>query len=55
MWVSVDVHKLIHATMPEIIDEYLCKLSLDTKALKKVNSLRKLAENLEIGAVKSNS
>ena len=51
MWVSVDVHKLIHATQPEVIDEYLNKLKLDAKALKKVNSLRKLAENLEIGTL----
>jgi len=51
MWVTVDVHKLIHATRPEIIDGYLRKLNLDAKALKKVDSLRKLAENLEIGAI----
>ena len=55
MWVIVDVHKLIHATTPEIIDDYLRKLNLDSKALKKVNSLRKLAENLEIEPMKSNS
>ena len=49
MWVTVDVHKLIHATQPDIIDKYLGILNLDAKAFKKVNSLRKLAENLEIG------
>ena len=52
MWVSVDVHKLIHATAPDVIDKYLGILNLDAKALKKVNSLRKLAENLEIGRIK---
>ena len=51
MWVNSDVHKLIHAIQPETIDRYLCKLKLDKKALKKVNSLRKLAQNLEIGTI----
>ena len=51
MWVTVDVHKLIHATKPEVIDKYLGILNLDAKALKKVNSLRKKANNLEIKQV----
>ena len=51
MWVKADVHKLIHATTPETIEKYLAILQLDEKALKKVNSLRLSAENLEIGEV----
>ena len=51
MWVKTEVHKLIHATTPETIDKYLSILKLDKKALKKVNSLRLSAENLEIGEV----
>jgi len=50
MWVKTEVHKLIHATTPETIEQYLSILKLDDKALKKVNSLRLSAENLEIGA-----
>ena len=48
VWLRKDVHKLIHATQTDIIEKYLLKLNLDTKALKKVNSLRLSAENLEI-------
>ena len=48
LWVLPDVHELIHATQPETIAKYLKRLSLDKKALEKVNSLRLLAENLEI-------
>ena len=47
-WVGGNVHKLIHATQPETIKKYLGLLNLDAKALKKVNSLRTKAENLEI-------
>ena len=50
-WVSCNVHKLIHATTPETIDKYLRLLNLDAKALKKVNSLRKKANNLEVKQV----
>ena len=39
-----DVHKLIHATKPDTIYKYLSKLNLDSKQLKKVNSLRKQAQ-----------
>ena len=49
MWVNTYVHELIHATIPETIRKYLDKLNLDEKALEKVNTLRKLAQNLEIG------
>jgi len=48
MWVKSEVHKLIHATTSETIEKYLTILNLDKKALKKVNSLRLSAENLEI-------
>jgi group II intron reverse transcriptase/maturase len=48
IWVKSEVHKLIHATTPETIKKYLKILQLDSKALKKVNSLRLSAENLEI-------
>ena len=44
----MEVHKLIHATTPETIEKHLSILQLDTEALKKVNSLRLSAENLEI-------
>jgi 5-methylcytosine-specific restriction endonuclease McrA len=50
VWLLVDVHKLIHATQPDTIIKYLQKLNLDPNALKKVNSLRLSAENLEIVA-----
>jgi len=48
VWVSTDVHKLIHCTKPETIDKYLKILNLDDLALKKVNSLRLLTENEKI-------
>jgi len=51
IWVKSEVHKLIHATTPETIEKYLSILHLDKKALKKVNSLRLSAENLEISEV----
>ena len=50
MWVIPDVHVLIHATQNETIAKYLKRLNLNKQALKKVNSLRLLAENLEIEA-----
>lgn len=48
VWLDGVVHKLIHATQSDTISKYLQLLNLDNKALKKVNSLRLLAENLEI-------
>ena len=48
IWLSTNVHRLIHATHPETIEKYLAILVLDKKALKKVNSLRLSAENFEI-------
>ena len=50
VWLKADVHKLIHATEEDTIAKYLDILKLDEKALKKVNSLRLSAENLEIVA-----
>jgi group II intron reverse transcriptase/maturase len=43
MFVTVDVHTLIHATKIETITEYMGKLQLDTKQKKKIDELRKLA------------
>ncbi len=51
MWVRTEVHKLIHATDTDIICKHLAILNLDKKSLKKVNSLRLSAENLEIGDI----
>jgi len=48
VWLNGDVHILIHATSSDTISIYLHKLNLDKNALKKVNSLRLLAGNLEI-------
>jgi hypothetical protein len=48
VWLRTEVHKLIHATQPETIAQYLVVLNLDKRALKKVNSLRLSAENFEI-------
>lgn len=45
VWINDKVHKLIHATKQETIEKYLGLLSLDTKGLKRVNSLRKLVGN----------
>ena len=50
LWVLPDVHELIHATEVDTIAKYMKRLKLDKQALKKVNSLRLLAENLEIEA-----
>ena len=41
---SVDVHRLIHATKDETIKGYIQKLKLTTKMLEKVNKLRKSAK-----------
>ena len=51
VWVKPEVHKLIHATTSETIEKYLSILQLDKKAIKKVNSLRLSAENLEISEI----
>jgi len=48
VWVSGEVHRLIHSTKQETIEKYLKQLNLDDKGLKRVNSLRKQVENLAI-------
>jgi len=48
VWLRADVHKLIHATQPDTIAKYLNELKLGKQAFEKVNSLRLLAEKLEI-------
>ena len=45
VWVSTQIHKLIHSTNLDTIAKYLNVLNLDNKGLKKVNSLRKLVGN----------
>ena len=41
--VHVDVHRLIHATNPEVISKYLNKLGLSKRQMQKLNKLRKMA------------
>ena len=48
VWLRTEVHELVHATRPETIEKYLNILNLDKKAIKKVNSLRLSAGDLEI-------
>lgn len=45
VWLTTDVHKLIHATQSDTINKLILKLNLDDKGVKKVNSLRKLVGN----------
>ncbi|MFK4434574.1 group II intron reverse transcriptase/maturase [Bacillus sp. RC54] len=48
VYISKDVHKLIHATTVDTITKYLNRIELDKKMLKKLNTLRKKAGNEEI-------
>lgn len=48
IFVTDEVHKLIHATNPDIISKYLRILSLDEKQLKKLNKLRKQVGNTQL-------
>jgi len=41
--VCEDVHRLIHATNPEMVRKYMKKLNLDPKQIKKLNKFRNLA------------
>lgn len=41
--VSQDVHRLIHATNPNVIQKYLASLKLDKRQFDKLNKLRRLA------------
>lgn len=43
--ITIEVHKLIHATVQETIGKYLAILKLDTVQMEKLNQLRKLAGN----------
>ncbi len=43
--VHIDVHRLIHATKPEIIQTYLNKIKPNKSQLEKINKLRVLAGN----------
>lgn len=45
VWLTTQVHKLIHSANLDTIAKYLNVLNLDDKGLKKVNSLRKLVGN----------
>ena len=45
IFVTKDVHKLIHATLQETIDKYLEILNLNNEELEKVNKLRKMVGN----------
>lgn len=48
IWVTEEVHKLIHATLTETINKYQRLINLDDKGLKKINQLRILAGNLSV-------
>ncbi len=45
VWLTIQIHKLIHSTNLDTIAKYLNVLSLDKKRFEKVNSLRKLVGN----------
>lgn len=49
VFITRDVHKLIHATKNETINNYLLRLKLSKGELSYVNKLRKSAGNYEIG------
>lgn len=40
VWITYEVHKLVHATDEQIIRKYLSQLQLDTKEMQKLNKLR---------------
>lgn len=40
IWVSYEIHKLIHSTKQDTINKYLGKISLNKKQFRKLNSLR---------------
>lgn len=48
VWVSKDIHKLIHSTKEETISNYMKKIKLDKKQLDKLNKLRVLVGNNKI-------
>ena len=48
IYVTTNIHKLIHATTTETIDKYLQKLKLTDEQMIKLNKLRKLVGNCEL-------
>ncbi|PEA53699.1 group II intron reverse transcriptase/maturase [Bacillus pseudomycoides] len=46
--IKPSIHRLIHATNRETIDQLLCELKLNEEQLGKINKLRKLVKNEEI-------
>ena len=48
VWLSYEVHKLVHCKVEKTIKKYLEVVELDEKGLKKLNSLRKQVGNSEI-------
>lgn len=48
VFVTTDVHKLIHATDIDTIEKYAKRLNLNKRNTKKLNELRKLVGNFEI-------
>lgn len=48
IYVTTDIHKLIHATTEETIQKYLLKLKLTIEQMIKLNKLRKLVGNCEL-------
>ena len=48
LYVTVNVHKLIHATDEQTIDKYLSQVNPDKEQLEKINELRKVVGNCEI-------
>jgi hypothetical protein len=48
IWLTADVHKLIHATRTDTINKYLMRINPDKSALGKINELRKSAGNCVI-------
>lgn len=48
IYVTTDIHKLIHATTEETIQKYLLKLKLTIEQMIKINKLRKLVGNCEL-------
>ena len=48
IYVTTEVHKIIHATTEETIQKYLLKLKLTNEQMIKLNKLRKLVGNCEL-------
>lgn len=48
IYVTTDIHKLIHSTINETIKKYLQKLKLTNEQMQRLNKLRKLVGNCEL-------